>query len=84
MSSQTIRGSDGLCSTADFITDLKRKTMKSFTVIFIALLALGTVSCTQEDSIANEEALFDMNDRLTLETKANTGNTGTGEDPPED
>lgn len=55
--------------------------MKSFTVMLIALLTLGAVSCTQEDLVENEEALFDMNE-LTLETKADTGNTGSAEDPP--
>lgn len=58
--------------------------MKSFTVIAIALLALGIVSCEQESSIENEEALFDMKFNPTLEKAADTGNTGTGEDPPPD
>lgn len=58
--------------------------MKSFTVMLIALMALGMVSCEQESSIENEEALFDMNDGLILETSADTGNTGSAEDPPPD
>lgn len=57
--------------------------MKSFTVILMTLLTLGTLSCTQEDSVANEEALFDMNDSLVLETNANTGNTDSDDDDPE-
>lgn len=57
--------------------------MKSFTMLLIALLTLGVVSCTQEDLVENEEALFDTNE-LTLETTAGTGNTGSAEDPPPD
>ena len=57
--------------------------MKSFTVIAIALFALGMVSCETE-SVASDEALFDTNDSLIIETTANTGNTGTADDPPED
>ncbi|MEM1338405.1 MAG: hypothetical protein AAF634_12045 [Bacteroidota bacterium] len=57
--------------------------MKSFAKLLIALFALGAISCTHEDSVENEEALFTTNE-LTLETKADTGNTGAAEDPPPD
>jgi len=56
--------------------------MKSYTIIATALLALGFISCTQEDSVASEEALFDFNNNPAVETTADTGNTDTPDDPP--
>lgn len=56
--------------------------MKSLVVLLFALVALGSVSCTHE-SIENEmDALVDQGNQ-TLEINASTGNTGTGNDDPE-